>query len=105
MDHAAENHRRTLGEALLEGTEGTLTLTGDGALHLRKFGDIQAQTILPEQDYQGFAGDCVYALQNHVISGLLDGTKLENRAGDYLRVIEVENAVYVSAQEGRKLEL
>lgn len=105
LDHAADNHRRTLGEALLEGTEGTLTLTGDGALHLRKFGELQAKTILPEQTDQGFGGDCVYALQNHVISGLLHGSKFENRARDYLQVIEVENAVYLSAQEGRKLEL
>jgi len=105
LDHAAENHRRTLGEACLEGTNGVLTLTGDGAVHLRRFGEIDTQTILPAQDYPGFAGDCVFALQNHVVSGLLDGTQLENRAVDYLRVIEVENAVYRSAQEGRKLEL
>lgn len=105
LDHAAKNHRLTLGEALLEGTKGTLTLTGDGALQLRKFGEGHATTILPEQDYHGFAGDCVYTLQNHVISGLLDGTEIENRAHDYLRVIEIENAVYISAQQGRKLEL
>jgi len=105
LDHAAENHRRTLGEACLEGTKGVLILTGDGAVHLRRFGEIDTQTILPAQDYPGFAGDCVFALQNHVVSGLLDGTQLENRAADYLRVIEVENAVYRSAQEGRKLEL
>lgn len=105
LDHAAENHRRTLGEACLEGTKGVLTLTGDGAVHLRRFGEIDTQTVLPAKDYPGFAGDCVFALQNHVVSGLLDGTPLENRAADYLRVIEVENAVYRSAQEGRKLEL
>ncbi|MEO0744941.1 MAG: Gfo/Idh/MocA family oxidoreductase, partial [Pseudomonadota bacterium] len=30
LDHAADNTRRTMGEALIEGTGGTLTLTGDG---------------------------------------------------------------------------
>lgn len=105
LDHAAENHRRTLGEACLEGTKGVLTLTGDGAIHLRRFGEIDTQTILPTKDYPGFAGDCVFALQNHVISGLLDGVELENRALDYLPVIEIKNAIYASSQEGRKLEL
>lgn len=105
LDHAAENTRCTLGEALVEGTKGTMNLTGDGALHLRKFGEVAAHTILPAQAYQGFAGDCVFALQNHVISGLLDGAELENQAFDYLRVIDIEDAIYTSAKEGRKLEL
>lgn len=105
LDHAAKNHRMTLGEAILEGTEGVVTLSGDGSVRLRKFGHLDANVILPPQEYPGFAGDCVYALQNHVVSGLLDGSKVENRAADYLRVIDIENAVYASAKEGKKLEL
>lgn len=105
LDHSAENQRRTLGEALLEGTKGTLTLTGDGALRLRTFGAVETKEILPAKDWPEFAGDCVFTLQSHVISGLLDGAELENQAFDYLRVIEIENAVYASALEGRKLEL
>ncbi len=105
LDHAAENHRMTLGEALVEGTKGTITLVGDGSVQKRNFGDIQSTTILEAQDWAGFAGDCVYALQNHVISGLLNGTPLENTAAEYLSVIEIEQAIYRSAQEHRKLEL
>ena len=37
LDHAADNLRRTMGEALIEGNGGTLTLTGDGAVLLRGF--------------------------------------------------------------------
>ncbi|KAB7615213.1 Gfo/Idh/MocA family oxidoreductase [Amylibacter sp. SFDW26] len=105
LDHAAKNHRMTLGEALVEGTKGTITLAGDGSVQKRSFGDIQATTILETQDWAGFAGDCVYALQNHVISGLLNATPLENTAAEYLSVIEIEQAIYRSAQEHRKLEL
>ena len=61
--------------------------------------------MLEAQDWAGFAGDCVYALQNHVISGLLNATPLENTATEYLSVIEIEQAIYRSAQERRKLEL
>ncbi|GLQ36031.1 NADH-dependent dehydrogenase [Amylibacter marinus] len=105
LDHQSDNHRLTFGEALLEGTQGTLSLAGDGSLELRKFGTTKAQQILAPLSYAGFAGDCVFGLQNHVVSGLLDGTELENPAQEYLRVIEIENAIYTSALEGKKLEL
>ena len=47
LDHAAKNHRLTLGEATLEGTKATLSLTGDGALHLRKFNSLTGD-VLPK---------------------------------------------------------
>ncbi|ASP21168.1 4-carboxy-2-hydroxymuconate-6-semialdehyde dehydrogenase [Antarctobacter heliothermus] len=105
LDHAATNTRCTMGEALAEGTTGTLTLTGDGALHLRRFGALEAQTILPPDTSDTFGGDCVFALQSHVVSCLRNGDMPENTARDYLPVISIENAVYTSAAEGRKLEL
>lgn len=105
LDHAADNTRRTMGEALFEGTGGTLTLTGDGAVHLRGFGEVTSTQILPPDDHDGFGGDCTHALQSHVISGLLDHTPLENLAQDYLRVIEIEEAIYRSAEMQQKLEI
>ncbi|SET47913.1 Gfo/Idh/MocA family protein [Oceanicella actignis] len=41
LDHAADNHRRTMGEAWFEGDKGTLTLLGDGSVHLRPFGRLE----------------------------------------------------------------
>lgn len=105
LDHAADNLRRTMGEALIEGTQGCLSLSGDGSVQRRNFGDIESQTILPPDTWVGFGGDCVHALQSHVILGLLDGTKIENKAQDYLNVIRVENAIYRSAETGRKIRL
>ncbi|MEM8569462.1 MAG: Gfo/Idh/MocA family oxidoreductase [Pseudomonadota bacterium] len=105
LDHAADNHRRTMGEALVEGTEGTIELRGDGALWLRRFNEMEPSCLLPADTWEGFGGDCVHALQFHVVTGLLDGTPIENCARDYLRVIDIEEAVYTSAETGRKVQL
>jgi len=105
LDHAADNKRRTMGEALVEGDRGTLRLIGDGSLWLRTFGAQKETEVLPPDTFDGFGGDCVHALQTHVASGLLDGTELENTCRDYLSVIEIEEAIYASAQSGRKLAL
>ncbi|WP_050606151.1 Gfo/Idh/MocA family protein [Ruegeria sp. 6PALISEP08] len=105
LDHSAENLRQTMGEALIEGTEGSLVLNGDGSVELRFFGKQERQQILPPSDHDGFGGDCVHALQSHVVSGLLRGTPLENTARDYLDVIRFEEGIYLSAAEGRKINL
>ena len=105
LDHAADNHRRTMGEALAEGTAGTITLQGDGSLWLRRFGATDAICLLAPDSWDGFGGDCVHALQSHVVSGLLDGTPMENTARDYMRVIDIETAIYASADTGQKITL
>lgn len=99
LDHDAENHRLTMGDALIEGDRGALSLTGDGAVHFRAFGGRHAETVFPAQAWPGFGGDCARALQAHVVSALLHGTPLENQAGDYLRVLALEDAIYRSAEE------
>jgi predicted dehydrogenase len=105
LDHAADNLRRTMGEALIEGTTGTLRLHGDGSVGHRRFGEMAETVIAPAVDWPGFGGDCVHALQMHVVSGLLEGTPLENLARDYLAVIRSEDAIYASADDGQKRKL
>jgi predicted dehydrogenase len=105
LDHAADNLRRTMGEALVEGTTGTITLHGDGSVRLRRFGQSASVPLLPPDTWDGFGGDCVHALQRHVVSGVLHGTVLENRAQDYLEVIRLEQAIYASADQGRRIVL
>lgn len=105
LDHAAENHRKTMGEALIEGTEGTLTLGGDGAVRWRGFGTSTDEVLLPVADTPGFGGDCVHHLQSHVIAAMRTGQKPENTASDYLAVIEIEQAIYTSSDSGRKIRL
>ncbi|MEO9823312.1 MAG: Gfo/Idh/MocA family oxidoreductase [Paracoccaceae bacterium] len=105
MDHAADNLRRTMGEALVEGTKGTLTLTGDGAVHLRAFGEMRETELLGADQHKGFGGDCVHAFQMHAFNGFVNGETLETLAKDYLRVIEIEDAIYSSAHKGCKVTL
>ena len=102
LDHGASNLRRTMGEALIEGTEGALSLGGDGAVILRRFGAAEGVPLLAPDDWDGFGGDCVHALQSHVIDGILDGAMIENRAQDYLAVLTIEAAIYASASLGTK---
>lgn len=105
LDHASDNLRRTMGEAMIEGTEGVLALFGDGSVCLRHFASQDQKQLLAPDRADSFGGDCVHALQSHVVSGLLDGTEIENEARDYLTVMAIENAIYVSAETGRKQDL
>ncbi|MEM7720418.1 MAG: Gfo/Idh/MocA family oxidoreductase, partial [Pseudomonadota bacterium] len=90
LDHQSDNLRRTMGEALIEGTNGTLTLKGDGSVWHRFFGETQETLFAQPDAWDGFGGDCVHALQSHVVFGLLDGRPLENEAKDYIYVIRIE---------------
>ena len=101
LDHSATNTRCTMGEALVEGTEGTLTLQGDGSVHLRRFGTLESSERLSATTATGFGGDCVYHLQRHVVQALTTGSAFENTAQEYLSVIAIENAIYRSAEQGR----
>lgn len=105
LDHSATNTRCTMGEGLFEGTEGTLTLLGDGSVHLRKFGS-QSESVVHKADTSGiFGGDCTHHLQQHVIDALNNHRPFENTASDYSVVIEIEDAIYRSAHFGKKIEL
>lgn len=105
LDHAADNTRRTMGEGLFEGTKGTLRLTGDGAVSFRAFGEIAEQVLLAPDCHEGFGGDCTHALQEHVVTAILNDLPVENLADDYLKVIDVEQAIYASAETHKKLVL
>ena len=102
LDHAAENTRCTMGEALIEGTQGTLDLHGDGSVWHRAFGAQDTSCLLPPDQSDSFGGDCAMHLQAHVIAALAKGRPFENLARDYLQVIRVEDAIYASARSGHK---
>ena len=105
LDHTSDNLRRTMGEALFEGTDGTLELRGDGSVWHRAFGAADATRRLPPDQSQGFGGDCVYALQSHVVAALRSGSGFENTARDYCGVLRVRDAIYHSARTGRKVPI
>ncbi|QKV19108.1 Gfo/Idh/MocA family protein [Oricola thermophila] len=99
-DHAADNPRLTMGECLAEGSEGAIMLDGFGVLRFRQRGAVEWQQIECDYDRRNFGGDCVYHLQRHVTDHLLRGRQIENTAGDYLRNMEIEEALYRSAESG-----
>ena len=104
-DHIAENRRLTMGELWIDGARGTLRLDGEGNLFHRAFGTNDEHRHAFDWSSQGFGGDCVYALQKHVISHLRDGGRLENSGRAYLANLEVEDAVYRSSAGDRRISL
>ena len=97
---AAADPRLTMGEMWLEGEVATLRLDGEGRLFLKPHQQPEREHAYAWQN-QGFGGDCVYALQRHVLAHLQDGAPLENEGRAYLRNLEVEEAIYRSADTGR----
>ncbi|NMG41825.1 Gfo/Idh/MocA family oxidoreductase [Chelativorans sp. ZYF759] len=103
-DFEAENPRLTMGILLVEGSEGSIRLDGAGRLFLRSKGGAEREHVFSWTD-RGYAGDCVHALQAHVIAHLRDGTPVENTGREYLRNVEIVEAVYQSNEEGRWIAL
>ena len=105
VDHRAKNTRLTMGEMRIEGSAGTLSLNGDGEIHLRKHGAAAAKGQTYAWRDQGFGGDCVYRLNQHVVAHLLDGAALMNQAEDYLVNLRVEEAIYHANAQAARINL
>ena len=104
-DHAAEDHRLTLGEMLLEGSEAALSLDGRGRLWLRRRGEATPREHAYDWRGHGFGGDCVHATCAALLAHLREGAPLENDARAYLANLRIEEAAYLSAAEGRRVAL
>lgn len=103
-EHPAQDMRRTMGEMWLEGSGGVLRLDGAGQLFFKPHGQPEA----PHRYDSGpatFAGGACARLQQHVTDHLLHGTALENSAQDYLRNVQIEEAVYESSASGCRISL
>ena len=94
-----------MGEMIVEGSNGVIELTGDGEITSRQHGSNEGQTVEYDWRDHAFGGDCVYLLQKAVVESILNDLPPENTAADYLRNIEIEEAVYRSSSEGRKINL
>jgi len=104
-DHNASNRRLTMGEMRIEGENGTLSLNGNADLFLRKHGENDDNVITYDWEDRDFGGDCVFNLQRHVVDHFLNGTVILNTAKEYLRSIEISEAIYVSSETGRRVNL
>lgn len=104
-DHPAKNCRLTMGEFVIEGERGVVSLDGDGGLHFRAHGTLQVHPIEYSWENTDFGGDCVYRFQRHVIDHRCGRGLIETSARDYLSNIRIEEAIYESNDTGRRLSL
>ncbi len=91
------NPRYTFGHLIVDGSEGTLRLNPDGKITIQKLGELEEEYFY-EPSKENFAGDCVFALQQHFIQKLMAGESFETNGEDYLRNIVVQEAVYESSE-------
>ncbi|MEP4198550.1 MAG: Gfo/Idh/MocA family oxidoreductase [Aliishimia sp.] len=104
-DHVSDNPRRTMGEMVIEGEKGTLSLDGAGRVWKRDFGAQDAIAVdLPFRPDDSFGGGCVAALIRHVVEALQGKCAFENEASAYLPVIALTDLAYASDAAGRKLK-
>ncbi|WP_168566537.1 Gfo/Idh/MocA family protein [Crateriforma spongiae] len=98
-ESTADNPRYTFGDVLVEGNSGSIRLYDDGRLTIQRLG--QKET---PHDYSpsrhGFAGDCVFATQEHFVQNLLSGQPFETDGPSYLKSLAVQEAMYASSQSG-----
>ncbi|MGL4439802.1 MAG: Gfo/Idh/MocA family protein [Bosea sp. (in: a-proteobacteria)] len=104
-DHQAGNRRLTMGEMLIEGEKGVLSLDGDGSISFRPHGSNEVQDMPYQWHNVDFGGDCVHELQQHVIDHRLGRRPVENTGREYLTNILIEEAVYASDAEQRRLSI
>ena len=104
-DHIAKDRRLTIGEMIIEGSNGTLRLNGNGELFERKFGSNKELKISYKWHNKGFAGDSVFRCQRHIIDHYLKGTILYNCANDYLANLKIEKRIYESNSQGKILKI
>nr|WP_306268749.1 Gfo/Idh/MocA family oxidoreductase [Pararhizobium sp. IMCC3301] len=104
-DHTADDLRLTMGEMLIEGSGGTLRLDGSAQLWHRPHLQDERQVPFHIPPDAQFGGGCVGAFQDSVVDHILDDTPLEQTARQYLRNIEIEEAIYTSNRLGRWVSL
>ena len=99
-----DNPRYTFGELRLDTTQGHLVMEADSSMRIKPLGQ-DAQPAEYERENRNFAGDCVYRLQRHFVDCLLTGAPFESHGDDYLKTLEVVDAVYASADSGQAVRL
>ena len=90
----ASNPRLTFGSYTLEGTEGSIRIYTDGKITIQKLGKKEVYHSYTFQNID-FAGDCVYATQQHFIQKLVRGeTDFETNLPSYIKNLEVQERIY-----------
>lgn len=94
-DASITNPRYTFGALRLDGSRGHLELRMDGSICVQLLGE-QPRPHEYSPATEGFAGDCVYAVQRHFVDSLRSG-EFESTVDDYLRSVKLVELAYESA--------
>ena len=94
-----DDPRYTFGQCVVETNGGTIRLYGDGRLTIQPLG--QAEREHPyEHSQRDFAGDCVFATQQHFVESLRRIAPFETSGEEYLKTLRIQEAIYKSAESG-----
>ena len=108
-DHLSAQPRLTMGEAVMSCEAGTVSLYGDGSLHLRPHLSDQSEILLPAYSPGAggdiFGGDCVYHLCQHALNAWLNGQNPENTAREYLEILRLVEISYQSAEKAKRITI
>ena len=94
----------TFGTLWLEGERAMARMDGQGRIFITDYGG-------PEQEHEyakpaeGYRGDSVRALQNHILECLRGGTPCESEGRAYLATVRAVLAAYESAETGNTIHL
>jgi predicted dehydrogenase len=94
----------TYGTIRIDGSEGHLSLNAEGQLFVKKLGQPVQEHCYPLSK-RGFAGDCVFALQQHFVEAMREKRPFESSATDFLKSVEVIEAIYQSAAKNQVVHL
>jgi predicted dehydrogenase len=104
-DHPAADPRRTMGECWIEGSRGVLRLDGEALLHFKPHQGSERELSYDRGRDDTWGGGACEWLQRHVIAHLVQGAPVENTAREYLVNLKVQEAVYRSHAEGRRIDM
>ena len=90
-------------DGLIEGSGGALRLNGFGEVFYRANGAVEEICLLARRDWPGFSGDCVFNLISYITDCLQADKMPVNNAREYLALLALEEQVYNSAEQGKKL--
>ena len=100
----SDNPRYTFGTCLVEGSKGAVYLASDGILRYKQLGSPE-EVLDYSPSTENFAGDCVFATQQHFVEAFLAEKAFETEGTDYLKTLQLQEAVYTSADKGELIVL
>lgn len=99
-----ENFRYTFGEYLVEGSKGSIRLYNDGKITIQHLGKPEKEHTYTHHNV-GFAGDCCYIFQRDFVDNLLANKSFETDGVSYLKTLQVQEAVYKSAETNQLVNI